>query len=213
MKSQSPNRFTMNKPRRTRRGFALLEVLVAILVVSFGMLGLAGLQARTAKMKVNSWARSAASVQFSDIADRVRANPDQAGSDYAAAGAATSVSAYSYVASWTAQSGAVPAITNDCSTTACTAADRASYDILLWRNEVRRQFPQGSVRLTGNRAAGVVATVAWFDKEFVDTANTLQTSAICTATMTGADAINCCPAGLVGGGVAGVRCSNFSFVP
>jgi type IV pilus assembly protein PilV len=196
-----------------RSGFALIEVLVAILIVSFGMLGIAGLQARTAKMKVNSWARSAAAVQFSDIADRVRSNPEQAGLAFGAPGAAAAISAYASTLDWAAQSGAVPAITNDCAVNNCTDADRVTYDMLVWRREVRRQFPQGSVQLAGNRATGFVATVAWFDKEFVDAANDLQTTPACTAAMAGADRINCCPAGLVGNGVAGVRCSNFSFVP
>ena len=66
----------------SQAGFSMIEVLVVIVVLSFGMLGIAGLQASTAKFKINSWARSAASVQFSDLADRVRANPGQAGPSF-----------------------------------------------------------------------------------------------------------------------------------
>lgn len=206
-------------PRTRQTGFAMIEVLIAILIAAFGLLGIAGLQAATAKLKVNSWARGAASVQFSDIADRMRANPTQAGLAFASGGSAASASLYAVTDSWADQQANTLVITTDCSlaATACTAAQRAAYDLLIWRTEVRRMFPQGAVFLTGNRATGVNATIAWFDKQNIDptgaTVN-LASEAVCTAAMTGAAQINCCPAGLVGGtGTPGVRCSNASFVP
>ena len=57
------------------KGFTLLEVLIVLIVLSFGLLGVASLQANTAKFKINSWARAASSVQFSCLSYAMRANP------------------------------------------------------------------------------------------------------------------------------------------
>lgn len=208
---------TAAKAARSNSGFSLIEVLVVILILSFGMLGVAGLQANTAKFKINSWARSSASIQFSDLADRMRANPDQTGLTYLAAGSATSSSAYTLSLDWAAQQSAslTPAV--DCSTNICTPAELAAFDMLVWRANVRELFPQGAALVTGNRSAGVTATIAWFDKQFIDpTTGALADPPICSAATTtsgGAEQINCCPPALVGSTVPGVRCTTVSFVP
>lgn len=56
------------------RGFTLLEILVAIVVISLGLLGLAGLQALSLRNNQIAQYRSIASQQAYDMADRLRAN-------------------------------------------------------------------------------------------------------------------------------------------
>jgi type IV pilus assembly protein PilV len=56
------------------RGFTLLEVLIAIIIVSIGLLGVAAMQASTLKNAGGSKYRSAAITLTSDMADRMRAN-------------------------------------------------------------------------------------------------------------------------------------------
>jgi type IV pilus assembly protein PilV len=204
--------------RRARRssGFTLIEVLVTVLIMSLGMLGIAALQATTSRFKIGAWARSSTAVLFSDFADRVRANPDVAGLSYFSSGAATSTSAYALTANWSTQSStAPPAVTTDCSTTACTATERAAYDLIIWRQQIRRQLPQGSAFVTGNRATGMTVTMMWFDKQFLTSGNVLETSNACNAvaagTFTSAALSNCCPN--AAGVAAGVRCVNFTFLP
>ena len=191
----------------------MIEVLVVMLILSFGMLGIASLQANTAKFKINSWARSAASVQFSDLADRVRANPTQAGMTYATTGSGTSASGYALASDWSTQQAATLAISTDCLTTECTAAERATYDMLVWRAGVRRMFPQGAAVVAGNRSTGVSASIAWFDRQFTKTDNSLDSSAVCVAGVSGAVQANCCPAALGDPATPGVRCTNISFLP
>lgn len=194
-------------------GFSMIEVLVVIVVLSFGMLGIAGLQANTAKFKINSWARAAASVQFSDLADRVRANPEQAGPAYQTLSSTAPASEYVLQKTWDQQQDDDLTPAKDCLAAACTPAQRASYDMLAWRDKVKRSFPQGAAVVTGNRAEGITATIAWFDRQFTTTAGALDRSAVCTSTSSGADAMNCCPAALGSPAPAGVRCTNFSFIP
>ena len=57
------------------RGFSLLEVLVALLVLSVGLLGLAALQTVGLKFNTQSYQRTQAVLNAYDIIDRVRANP------------------------------------------------------------------------------------------------------------------------------------------
>lgn len=59
---------------RTRAGFGLVEVLVALLVVSIGVLGIAGLQLTGMKQSTNSFNRSKALMLTEDIATRMRIN-------------------------------------------------------------------------------------------------------------------------------------------
>lgn len=206
-------------PRPTGRlsgsvaGFTLIEVLVVILVLTFGLLGIAALQANTAKYKINSWARSAASVQFGDLADRIRANPAQAGGRFnAAAGTVTAASTYVFADTWAQQAADPPAPAVNCLTTVCTPVQRAAFDIVAFRAEVRRQFPQGSVLLAGDLGrGGVRATIAWFDRNFTTVAGELQSSDTCAVPAVGNAAASCCPAALAA--PAGVRCTNVTFVP
>lgn len=56
------------------RGVALLEVLVALLITAFGILGLIGLQARTAVGNLEAYQRSQALILVNDMAERISVN-------------------------------------------------------------------------------------------------------------------------------------------
>jgi type IV pilus assembly protein PilV len=60
------------------RGASLLEVLVAILILSFGMLAMAGLHSVAFKYGKMSQFRGVATQLAADLADRMRANPEGA---------------------------------------------------------------------------------------------------------------------------------------
>ena len=53
------------------RGFSLIEVLVAVLVISFGLLSLALLQSRSLQFSQASYERSVAIVQANDLVERL----------------------------------------------------------------------------------------------------------------------------------------------
>ena len=59
-------------------GFTLLEVLIAILVLSIGLLGLAGLMASSMKNSHSAYQRTQATWLAYDIIDRMRVNRDVA---------------------------------------------------------------------------------------------------------------------------------------
>lgn len=60
--------------QRCQTGISLLEVLVAILVLSLGLLGLGSLQATGLRMNHSAYLRSLAAQSAQDMADRLRAN-------------------------------------------------------------------------------------------------------------------------------------------
>ena len=198
----------------------LIEVLVSMLLLAIGMLGIAGLQAATSKYNINTTARSEIAVLLSDFADKVRANPDAAGNNFVTG--FTSAPEYAISSDWDTQYADPLSITKDCLTTVCTSSERATYDMLSWRNKVRASAPQGASWVTGNRSDGFNVTLMWLDKEFTNkrkttndgtTANAvkLDKSLTCTGLETGLLKQNCCPKDAKV--PDGVRCTTLSFIP
>lgn len=68
------------RPGGMQRGAALIEVLVSLLVVAFGLLGLAGLQARTTLSALEGYQRAQALLLAHDMAQRISANRGAAAS-------------------------------------------------------------------------------------------------------------------------------------
>jgi type IV pilus assembly protein PilV len=63
---------------RGQRGVGLIEVLIAVLVLSIGLLGLAGLQVRTMRNNQSALERGVAVVETHAIADALRADRPRA---------------------------------------------------------------------------------------------------------------------------------------
>jgi type IV pilus assembly protein PilV len=63
---------------RHQIGTSLLEVLIAIVITAFGLLGLAGLQSKIQSAEFESYQRAQALVILSDMAERIKANRLQA---------------------------------------------------------------------------------------------------------------------------------------
>lgn len=113
--------------RKSSTGFTLLEVLVAVVIFSIGLLGIATLHLTGMKQTFNSHVRAVAVAQAEDMADRMRANP-------------SAVSAGDYNVS--SIPGTAPAV--DCSNAQCTAAQMAAYDLYSWAVEDAQALPQGA---------------------------------------------------------------------
>jgi type IV pilus assembly protein PilV len=196
---------SLRRPRCAHTGSSLIEALVAMLVLSIGLLGIAGLSAASLRYSQGGWARASISSGLSDLADRVRANPTATVNAYAFA-------ATHYAAQRTALEAGDVAITTDCMTTTCTALELADFHLTEWRLGLNRSMPGSAVWVSGQRDEGYQATVMWFDKTFVTGDGvTLDASATCTAAMTGITARQCCPADAQVSN--GVRCTNMTIVP
>ncbi len=114
-------------PTTRQQGFTLMEVLIAVVVLSIGLLGLAGLQAAGLRNNQHSYFRSQSVLIASDIADRMRANLP-----------AVLNGAYDQGA------GAAAAAKAACTTTTgCTSADMASNDLAEWNQDIATRLPAG----------------------------------------------------------------------
>jgi type IV pilus assembly protein PilV len=146
---------------KTQSGFTLLEVLVAIVVLSLGLLGLAGLQAASLSNNQTAYYRGIATQQAYDIADRLRANLAGAGSPN-----------YSYNNLATG----LPVGNPDCFAATCSPANMAISDRRQWNTANATLLPNGNgtvVCIDGPAAAGCTAatgnwvfniTVTWTEK-------------------------------------------------
>src|SRR5688500_13680236 len=81
------------------RGFTLVELLIALLVLSIGMLGIAALFAESLQAGRSAQLRTQAVSIAADLADRIRANHVSAG---AYAGAGTGARAVADLSEWNA---------------------------------------------------------------------------------------------------------------
>ncbi len=66
-------KFTFQKIKHLQ-GFTLLEVLIALLILSIGLLGIAALQANTLRLNHGAYQRTQAIFLAYDMMDRLRAN-------------------------------------------------------------------------------------------------------------------------------------------
>ena len=105
---------------RLQRGFSLIEVLIALIVMSVGMLGIAGLYVQSLQAGRTSMFRHQAVALAGDVADRIRANPT-AGISYTNATGAD----------------------NDCVAVGvnCDAAGMALHDVFLWKQQAGNSLP------------------------------------------------------------------------
>ncbi len=109
----------MNQIRPMQTGFSLFEVLIALLVLSVGLLGLANLQGQSMSSSYNAHLRTQATSLAQSMVDRMRANRNYAqiaGGNYE-----------------NTLSDSPPDTSVDCAASVCTAAEMALFDVKEWK--------------------------------------------------------------------------------
>ena len=66
------------RPPVAQRGATLIEVLVSMVIIAFGLLGMAGLQVRMQVSELESYQRSQALLLLNDMANRIASNRNNA---------------------------------------------------------------------------------------------------------------------------------------
>lgn len=120
-------------PRR-QRGATLLEVLVSVLLMSFGVLALAGMQAYSVVAQKNAANRATASALAAELAELIRLNPR-----------ALAQEKYDVAMMTTADLLVGPAAL--CDFPDCTAESLAARDLASFLRRVRALLPRGGVEL------------------------------------------------------------------
>ena len=129
------------------RGVSLIEVMIALFVLSIGLLGLAALQTVSLKYNHQSNQRTQAIFQAYDIIDRIRANSVGKTAGY-----------YDNV---TIGFGANTTITTDCHVSACNTQQLATYDIIKWNTANDKLLADGKGRIETLAAGRRRVTIQW----------------------------------------------------
>jgi type IV pilus assembly protein PilV len=132
-------------PGAKQKGFGLIEILVALLVLAIGLLGMASLQTTSLQQTTGSQARTQAILLAEDMVERIRANR-------------------SNLASYTlSDPDAVACNTGFAITNGGVAAD----DINEWRNALGCLLPEGNGEISVSNNV-VTVDITWSPRESIE---------------------------------------------
>lgn len=140
-------------PRPRTRGFSLLEVMVAVFIISIGVLGIAAMQANAIASTHSSQIESLVAIEAQSLASSMTANPWW---NQALFPPTITVNGSTITPSTMASS-------TNCQNTACTGAELASYDLATWGTELQKLAPgaQASIACQSGQPIICTITVTW----------------------------------------------------
>jgi len=117
---------SLRKNMRTKQsGFTLIEAMVAVMILSVGMIGLAYLQATGMRLNTTSYTRTQAAVLAGDLMDRMRSHGIVA---------ASTIQDYE--------------ITDNTDTSGCNPlAGSIDNELLCWAADIQRALPEADVTI------------------------------------------------------------------
>lgn len=140
---------------KKERGFTLIEVLIALLVLAVGLLGMASLMMTSLQSSQSAYLRSQASLLAQDLVERMRANRDQAvkHDNYELAASAS-------------------ATTNPgCSSSGCSPSAQAQQDLHDWRAALEAGIPGATASVDRANNNEYTITIAWEENASEDADN------------------------------------------
>lgn len=123
----------MNTILTKNSGFSLIEILISLVIMSVGMMGLAGLKMVSIKGTNSAHFRHESSLLMADLADRMRSNIDAVNNGTYEAETAVNISA---------------APSPDCSETICSADELSEYDKYQIALKMSLAIPNSSLFIT-----------------------------------------------------------------
>ncbi len=118
------------------KGFTLIEAMIAVVVFSFGLLGVAGVMTISVKNNQNGYMRSQATFLAASMIEMMRSNQ---------------IALWNDLYNGTYNSYTALTSGNDCSTAACNFTQLRDRDVQVWSNMINQILPNSS---------GVVACVS-----------------------------------------------------
>ena len=165
---QPTQREVLNQRRITPRqlGIALIEALVALIILAFGVLGLLWMHQQALTQQRQQLMRSMATGIADDLAERIRLNAPQRAM---------------YAKAW----GNIAIAAPDCTITACSRQDLAAWDIQQVQQTLQSQLPEGDTAIFALTDAadwwGIV--IAWRDANETYRTDTASGSPTCPTQM------------------------------
>jgi type IV pilus assembly protein PilV len=180
---------SMRHPTRARAGgFSLVEVMVALVVVSIGLLGLAKMESLALSSTSVAGSRALAAIQAASMAAAMHANPSYWGAGPAPAsttiyydsGGTLQISDTNLATVKTSPTGCLTA-----GTTSCTVGQMAAYDVQQWAVALKQVLPAPFATIVCNTNGFPVTctvTVQWAENAVAG--NAQQTVALAAPTYT-----------------------------
>jgi len=135
---------TLKMNIQKQQAFTLVEVMVAMVIFSVGLLGLAGLQSLGMQNNQTAFFRTIAMQQAYNMSDRMRNN-------------IVAVDTGNY----NALNQSIPGLGTNCVTATCTPGQTAVFDHFEWNTNNGAQLPQGQGTVTNVGANQFVICVMW----------------------------------------------------
>ena len=166
----------MTKSINRNSGFSMIELLISVVIMSVGVLGMAGLQMISMQQNRSALLQGEATQLVNDILDRIRANP---GTSYDGVALTDT-----------------PSVTGSCIANTCTESEMKDFDIAQWQCTISSTDSGGTAYtvcdnfgITGSLPGGAGAitltgdiyevTVQWVDAQKVsDSAGTTRSVSI-----------------------------------
>jgi type IV pilus assembly protein PilV len=158
-------------------GATLIEVLISILILSFGLLGMGNMMATAIQLpKLAALRSTAANIAFNHI-DNMRANP-------------TAFASGSYDETLSYDGTLTVPSTSDCTYPLCDASTLATMDKVNTRISLRRELPAGGLRVQRDNSSGTPSTtegnlwVIWQEPGTISTFNNVSAADNCPSEVT-----------------------------
>ena len=121
----------MSHTPKHQRGIALIEALIAILIIALGILGVMGVQMRTLSDTQTGVRRAQAIRLIEDFSERLKVNPN----------AMHNID--KFASSWTDK----PSATKNCASVSCSNTELASFELAQWKTSVSQLLPGGNATI------------------------------------------------------------------
>jgi len=176
-------------PRIARsRGFSLLEVMVALVVICVGLLGIAKMQALAVSNTNTSRLRSLAAIEAASFAASMHSNRNfwgAATANYTVTPAAITSAGDAGTATIASNQLPTPTL---CANAFCQPQDVAAYDLAKWAQSLGAVLPNAVATITYTGVAGVAAptsfTIAITWNESAESMMSQETGALALPTYT-----------------------------
>jgi type IV pilus assembly protein PilV len=176
---------------RAAAGFSLVEVMVAVIVLSVGLLGIARMQSLAISSTSVSSKRSIAAIQAASLAAVMHENraywtkSDPAGAlitiKAASVGPAITIDGNGYA--WTGAATLAAASAADCTSTCVTPAQVAAYDLKQWATAANSVLPNATTLIKCGTLTPVscMVTISWTENVVAVNAQAAAAAAAATA--------------------------------
>ncbi|HTV78587.1 MAG TPA: type IV pilus modification protein PilV [Steroidobacteraceae bacterium] len=167
----------------TMRGFSLIEVMVALIIIAVGMLGIAKMQALGLSTTTSSGSRSLVAIEAASLAASMHTNRDYWVSGPPPAVTHITVTPTGPQANNVNIDVSALSATQNCATTSvCTAAQVAAYDVQAWASALGQVVPASQTTITCTQGVTPVACtiqISW--QENVTSTNNTTAAASSTS--------------------------------